>query len=53
MRPVHGRLLVFSIDEMSLLDVNELIDKDRRFTISLNDDQEYDNLEVYLKDESH
>ena len=44
-----GNVLVFNIDEVSLLDINKLIDLGVRFTLTPNlPEEEYDNLEEVL-----
>lgn len=50
----NGNPLFFSIESVSLLDINALIDKGRRFTLVAEDDinVELDRLEEYLKNES-
>lgn len=47
---VSGKQLVFDIESVSLLDINRLIDADRRFMLlpaSEAEEQEFDDLEEY------
>lgn len=49
---MNGKQLVFDIDQVSLLDINRLIEADRRFVLlsaSEVDEQEFDNLEEYYE----
>lgn len=47
-----GTTLVFNIQEASLMIINDLIDKGKRFKFESDlVEEEYDNLEEYLKDE--
>ena len=43
-----GKLPVFSIDNLTLIDINELVDKGYRFNLTADMDQETDDLEEYL-----
>ena len=46
---MRGQQLIFRVEEVSLLDINDLIDKGKRFTLKSGlPDDEYDNLEEYL-----
>lgn len=46
-----GPQYVFNIVDVSLLDINELIDIGKRFTLRGDlPDSEYDNLEEYLRE---
>ena len=47
-----GITLVFNIEETSLLDINDLIDKGKRFKLEADlAEEDYDNLKEYLKNE--
>ncbi len=49
---VSGKQLVFDIEQVSLLDINRLIDADRRFILlpaSEAEEQEFDDLEEYYE----
>ena len=47
----NGKSLVFNIDEISLLDINELIDRGKRFRLEAGlEETEYDNIEECLNE---
>lgn len=49
----NGTTLIFDINKVSLLDINHLIDKGRRFRLEQElEDYEYDDVEEYLKDDN-
>ena len=45
---MDGKLPIFSIDNLTLLDINELVDKGYRFNLTADMDAQTDNLEEYL-----
>lgn len=46
---VNGKLLAFNVEDVSLLDINALIDKGQRFTLVTDDyDGEITKVEEYL-----
>lgn len=48
-----GTTLIFDINKVSLLDINHLIDKGWRFRLEQGlDEEEYDDVEAYLKDDN-
>jgi hypothetical protein len=46
---MNGAPLNFGIDEVSMLDINDLIDRDVRFNLVSGEDTEFMDLEEYLK----
>ena len=40
--------LLFNVNEITLVDINRLIDKGKRFNVSNDDSLEYDSVKEYL-----
>lgn len=51
-RLLAGRLLLFNVDDISLVDINSLIDKGVRFNLSNDINQQYDDVREYLNEEN-
>ena len=47
---MDGKLLIFNVDDIALVDINKLVDKGKRFDIT-NVSEHFDNVRDYLDEE--